>query len=102
MHYIKDEQSTFTHYFKPVKYALNLTPMEHIDSQRRSDKWTIVKDKCRTMQIQNEFIETLNEEDPTFGLNITIRSLEYLSRRTARARGGEIDFNTLGKMRQSD
>jgi len=102
MQQIKEEESLFTTYFKPAKCTIALRSLENVDIQRRKDKWSFAKDKWRTRQIQNEIVANLDEEDPTFGLNITIRSLEYFSRRTARARNGAIDFTILGKMRQFD
>ena len=95
IHKMRDKHVMLPGYSKLPKNTVNWTPYENVDLERKRDKWLLVKDKCRTMQIQNEIIVSMEEEDPTYGLDIAIRPLEFFSRVSARWKKCTIEFIKL-------
>ena len=92
------EQRQMLHGYHPLaRFNVNLGPEDNVDRTRRRNAWSHFYDRKLSLQVQNEILSGMEEEDPTFGLNITIRSLDYLSRMTGKGRTGAVDFHKLDK-----
>ena len=97
---LKEQQRQMLHGYRPLaRFNVNLGQIDNVDRTRRRNAWSHYYDRKLSQQVQNDILAGMEEEDPTFGLNITIRSLDYLSRSTTRGRTGAINFHRIGKTR---
>lgn len=94
---MKEKKQMMSGYAKVPKNRVCLDVKESLDRARRRDLWVRVKDRWRAMQVQSEILSSMEEEDPTYGLDATIRSLEYFGKLHARNKAVMLDFSTLNK-----
>jgi len=97
MRNLKEQRQMLHGYHRLARFNVNLGPEDNVDRTRRRNAWSHLYDRKLSSQVLNDMWAGLEEEDPTFGLNITIRSLDYLSRMTIKGRTGAVNFHKLVK-----
>jgi len=102
MRALKEQRQMLHGYHRLARFHINLGPEDNVDKTRRRNAWSHLYDRKLSSQVLNEMWAGLEEEDPTFGLDKTIRSLDYLSRMTLKGRTGAINFHKLGKSKATE